>query len=130
MEPVIKTVIIAVIAGIAIIILKQSRQEYALLAEIAALVCIFALCAQTVLSLTQYIESILPVSSEQSGIISIIFKCAVIAVLSKAGADICRDAGSAALAFAVETAGNAVILLMCMPLLGMIVQIISALLKG
>ena len=130
MESVIKTVIIAVIAGIIIIILKQSRPEYAMLAEVAALICVFALCAQIVLSITDYLESVLPVSQQQRGTITIILKTVVIAVLSKTGADICRDSGSSALAFAVETAGNAMILLVCMPLIDMTVQIISGLLKG
>ena len=130
MEPVIKAVLTAIAAGILIIILNQSRPEYAFFVRIAALTAVFALCMQILSALIGYAENLIPGYDRQNDFVSILIKALIIALISKAGADICRDSGGNALAFAVETTGNAMILLVCMPLFGTITRIISDLLKG
>ena len=130
METVIKTVITAILAGILILILKQSRPEYALPVQIAAVIVIFAACAGSIMNLIESITDFLPQSEEQSGLIKVIFKAMVIAIISKIGAEICRDSGGNALGFAVETAGCVMIIIACLPLFRMLTEIISVLLKG
>lgn len=129
MQAVVKIVLIAVIAVTANLIIKQSRPEYAVFVQLAALIAVFASVINAISSITDYVGQIAPSYASQAGYITLLIKALAIAVVSKIGADICRDSGSGALAFAVETAANAAILLVCMPMLRLLAEIINNLLE-
>lgn len=61
---------------------------------------------------------------------SVIIKVTGVVYLIQFAADICRDCGETAMAGKVELAGRAIILVLCLPVIGSILELISSILPA
>lgn len=130
MPEIIKAVAIALICAVSIVIVKQYRPEYAFIAQCAGIVAVFVLCTETIKTILEYTQSLLPEGVIEGGYISIIIKALAVAIISNLAAELCRDSGNSALAFTVETAAEAAIILLCLPMLKNLSELAFGLLKG
>ncbi len=127
---IIKFTVIAVICAVTCLLFKQLRPELVPFAEIAAVIVLVAMFAQTLKdALTSILSLVENIGIVNDGYVLLLIKIIVVAVISKTGADICRDCGNSAIAVNVELAGKVIILMMCFPLLETIVELADGLLS-
>ena len=118
---------LCVVGAILALVLKKTSPEQALLLVLCAAVAGLALLADGLGELVGFLREL----GERSGISETLFvplyKTIGISLVVKVGGDLCRDAGGAALASVVETAGTVCALLAAMPLLRRVLELLMEL---
>jgi len=127
MEIVIKAVVVGITAALVTLLLKKTNPEMAMLIVTAASTAILFLAIELIGSLKSFIEMAAELSGLSPGVISPVLKCVGIAVISRIGTDLCRDAGASAAASSVELAAAGAALFAAMPLLQTLIQMIGEL---
>lgn len=111
------------------VVLKPYRPEYVtVIATVSVIVCvIFALniVCEPVKTIIEKAESF----GVQSEYLKTLLKVLLVAYISGAAANICRDNGQSALAFSAETVGKGIIFVLCIPLFSEIITSASEFLK-
>lgn len=130
MEDTLKIVIIACIGAVAALLVRQYKPEFAVFAQLGGLMAVLIGAVSIISAVIEYSQELIEIPYLQSGYIDVLFKAVGVAVTAKIGADICRDSGNSALAFAVELAGKAAIILLSMPMLKTLADAAAGLLKG
>lgn len=123
MEDIIKITVIALVAVVLYIIVKQVRAEYAVFVEICsvAVVAVFALNYAT--DMLYQASSFIELSGVGTDCIKILIKSLGIAVVTQISGDVCRDNGNSALASCLEMAGKVVIILLALPIIQSVSQL-------
>ena len=118
---------LCVVGAILALVLKKTSPEQALLLVLCAAVAGLALLADGRGELVGFLREL----GERSGISETLFvplyKTVGISLVVQVGGDLCRDAGGAALASVVETAGAVCALLAAMPLLRAVLELLMEL---
>ena len=118
---------LCVVGVILALVLKKTSPEQALLLVLCAAVAGLALLTDGLGELAEFLREL----GERSGVSETLFvplyKTVGIGLVAKVGGDLCRDAGGAALASVVETAGAVCALLAAMPLLRAVLELLMAL---
>ena len=107
----------AIVSVFIIVLLKQYKSEYALIASIVAsgIIIYFSLSKlQIVINLIQDLINETGINKE---FFNILIKITGIAYLIDFGSNICRDVGESAIASKVEFAGKVIIVTMSLPIL-------------
>lgn len=120
---------IILISLLMIIILKQTKREFALILSIACAVILFVTVADDFFSIAQRIFDLSTGIDNLDTYISLLMKILGISLIAQFIVDLCRDAGENALASQTETASKILILMMTLPLFETVVNIITGLLK-
>ena len=119
---------VAVLAAAVALLLRRSNPE--LQVPLAAAVCCFVLWGS--LRLLEPVREVLERAAALSGLGGVYFlpvaKCAVIGIVTKGAADLCRDGGQSAMAGAVELGGAAAALVVSLPLLAALLDFLEQLL--
>ena len=118
---------LCVVGVILALVLKKTSPEQALLLVLCAAVAGLALLTDGLGELEEFLREL----GERSGVSETLFvplyKTVGIGLVAKVGGDLCRDAGGAALASVVETAGAVCALLAAMPLLRAVLELLMEL---
>ena len=118
---------LCVVGVILALVLKKTSPEQALLLVLCAAVAGLALLTDGLGELVEFLREL----GERSGVSETLFvplyKTVGIGLVAKVGGDLCRDAGGAALASVVETAGAVRALLVAMPLLRAVLELLMEL---
>lgn len=118
---------LCVVGVILALVLKKTSPEQALLLVLCAAVAGLALLTDGLGELVEFLREL----GERSGVSETLFvplyKTVGIGLVAKVGGDLCRDAGGAALASVVETAGAVCALLAAMPLLRAVLELLMEL---
>lgn len=118
---------LCVVGVILALVLKKTSPEQALLLVLCAAVAGLALLTDGLGELVDFLREL----GERSGVSETLFvplyKTVGIGLVAKVGGDLCRDAGGAALASVVETAGAVCALLAAMPLLRAVLELLMEL---
>ena len=118
---------LCVVGAILALVLKKTSPEQALLLVLCAAVAGLALLTDGLGELVEFLREL----GERSGVSETLFvplyKTVGIGLVAKVGGDLCRDAGGAALASVVETAGAVCALLAAMPLLRAVLELLMEL---
>lgn len=125
---IIPIVALAITATVLLIILRQSRPEFALLLSIlvGALIFISALPKiGLVVSTMNSIASRVQIGSLQ---LSMLLKIVGVAYITEFGAQVCRDASESAIASKVELAGKVIIMVLAVPIVLVILDTVLELL--
>lgn len=124
------------IAGIAVtvaafaVLLRQARQEYALLLGLAAGVLLFGLVLSKATPVFSEISRLTAEAHISSRYVSVLVKALGICFVTQLAADTCRDAGETAVAGKVEMAGKFAVLLVALPLFAQVAELAIGLLAG
>lgn len=129
MEQVLQTAAFCVTGALLAVVVKRGSPELALLITLGA-----AAAGMLFLSgLLEEIAAFLKLLSDRGGVshrlLTPLYKTVGIALVVKIGGELCRDAGEAALASVVETAGAVCALLVALPLLGAVVDLLMELMR-
>ena len=76
-------------------------------------------------TVTAFVREVMQWGGVESALIAPHFKTVAIALISRTGADLCRDAGEGAMASLVETAGAFGAVVVSLPLFGAVWELLS-----
>lgn len=107
---------IAVTAAAFAVLLRQHRQEYALLLGLGTGVLIFLYVIVRLQPAFTELNTLLTGSGVGTGYAAVLLKSLGICLVTQLASDACRDAGESAIASKVELAGKAAVLLVALPL--------------
>lgn len=128
METVTQVAALAVISAICAAVVKKQLPDMALILTLGGVTLILLLA----LAAFRPIRELLDVLADRAGlspaVLAPVIKTVGVALLTRVSAELCRDAKENGLASAVEIAGGACALLVCLPLFEAVVQMILDLL--
>lgn len=125
----IKVTAITLISLLLIIILKDTRKEFAIILTVATVIVLFIFVSQYFKEIADKLFSLSSQSSTINSYISLMMKILGISLISQFVVDICRDSGENALASQTETAAKIIMLAVTFPLFETVINIVTGLLK-
>lgn len=123
---ILQVVIIAIIATLLIAVIKAQRPELAILLSVAAGVLILAFAAAYLDSIVSILREITNRVNLDLAFVNIILKIVAVAYLCEFGAQVCKDAGEAAIATKVELAGKILIVYLASPILLSLLNLLTS----
>ena len=118
----------ALCALAAILMLRGQKSEFAGYVSLGASVILLGAALTTFLPITEYIKSI-AVGTEFGGYLETVIKALGITLCVQFAAEICRDSGEGALASKLELIGKAEVLVLCLPVVGDLIELAAKLMK-
>lgn len=121
----IKAAALGVAGAVLSILLRRDAPELALALSVA----ISLLAASLAIELFSDLKEVLILARDQTGlspaIVSPVFKCVGVGVITRLAADMCKDAGQGAIASAVELCGAVCAMVTALPLVRALLQMIG-----
>lgn len=116
MDVLLKCVLAAIVAAILGLLIKKSNPETTLLLGLAASAAVLIAAFNAAEKLFELLRGLIEMTGISEGVVSVVLKTAAAAVITGFSADMCKDAGQAALASACETAGAMIVMYTALPL--------------
>ena len=126
----IQAVIIGITGVFLALFLKQTKPEYAVCVSVGTGILLLFLVAERLRLVIENIRLIQSAISIQSAYIQVLLKIIGITYISEFAADICRDAGCAAVAGQIGVFAKLSILAVSMPIVSALLQTIQSFLGG
>lgn len=126
---IIKIIGVALISVIIVIILKQSRPEFAIYASIIAGVIIVTMLITKMTVIISLIQSIATKSNINIQFVQILLKITGIAILTEFAISVCKDAGESAIASKVDIGGKVLIISMSIPIMNALLETVNKILQ-
>ena len=124
METVFRIVALCLTTALLALVVKRGSGELAMLLSLAAVVVVLLSLASAMEEVVEFLRTL----SQQSGLPETLFlplyKTVGIALVVKAGGELCRDAGESALAAVLEMGGSVCALLVALPLLQAVLELL------
>ena len=120
-----KVTALCLVGAVLAALLKKSSPELALLLALAACAAVLLALVRGVESVTAFVREVMQWGGVESALFEPLFKTVAIALVSRTGADLCRDAGEGAMASLVETAGAFGAVLVSLPLFSAVWELLS-----
>lgn len=117
MDVLIRGSIIGVLASVIGLMLKKNVPEFALLLTLSASVAILCFAFEALGEVKEFIAEVAEKGGISNALLAPVMKCAGITVCARLASDVCRDAGYAASASAVELVAAAAALYAALPLM-------------
>lgn len=115
--------------GIVLTLLLQKKQpEIAILLAISVCGCLLAFGLNGVQTVFSVLKQMATVSGLSSDLLEPLLKTVGIALVTRTGAELCRDANQGAMASVVETAGAFSAVVVSLPLLGAVWELLRGML--
>lgn len=121
---------IALTAAVLAVMLRQYRQEYALIIGISAGVLIFSMILSNVQPAFTEINKLMSDAKVNTQYGTILMKSLGVCFVAQLASDACRDAGESAIASKMELAGKFTVLLIALPLFGQVADLVLKLMDG
>ena len=122
-----KVVGFAIISVVLIVLLKEQKQEMALLLTIVAGICILFFVLSKITPIIDMLNTLVNNSGINKDFLIIILKITGIAYIVEFGKNICIDAGQSAIATKLEIAGKVIIVALSLPLIATLINILTGL---
>jgi len=117
----------AVMVVLLILIVKKERSEYAAVIEIAGVTALLLGLMSYVPTIVDAARELVSLAGVRDEYLKLLLKALGTAIVAEITAAVCRDNGSAALAANVEIAAKMMILVMCLPMIGVVVELAAKL---
>lgn len=127
MEILLKCAAAAVTGAVICLAVKKSAPEMALLLAICVVTAVMYLGMTAAEDITDFLKTLSDLGGVSSSSVSIVLKTVGIGIVARFAADVCRDAGQAAAASAVEFAGAVSAVFVALPLMKTVLSMISSL---
>lgn len=120
---------VTVVFLIICLLIKQIRPEFSPFLQIAAVICLTTIFADSVKKLLNELDAIIGADTfVEDGYIVLLVRMLGIAVITKIASDICKDNSNNTLSTCVELFGKVLIFSMCLPLIKVIAELARGLL--
>ena len=123
-----KMVVICLLGTVLSVLLKKNGPELAVLLSIAVVGTVTLFLGSTISQIVDFIRRVIDAADLLPELFSPLVKLAGIAFISRIGADLCRDAGTSALAAILEAAGALCAILVSLPLFDAVWDVLQTLL--
>lgn len=120
-----KVTALCLVGAVLAALLKKSSPELALLLALAACAAVLLALVRGVETVTAFVREVMQWGGVESALFAPLFKTVAIALISRTGADLCRDAGEGAMASLVEMAGAFGAVVVSLPLFGAVWELLS-----
>lgn len=120
-----KVTALCLVGAVLAALLKKNSPELALLLALAACAAVLLALVRGVETVTAFVREVMQWGGVESALFEPLFKTVAIALISRTGADLCRDAGEGAMASLVETAGAFGAVVVSLPLFGAVWELLS-----
>lgn len=124
METVFQIVALCIITALLTLVVKRGSGELAMLLSLAAVTAVLLSLAGALEELVAFLRTLGQRSGLPEELFLPLYKTVGIALVVKAGGNLCRDAGESALAAALEMAGSVCALLVALPLLQAVLDLL------
>lgn len=121
---IIQIVGIGIVATTLILLLKTNRPEMAVNLAIITGVIIFCIVIGKVHGVIQIIEKYMKRSNINMFYFNVLLKIIGISYIAEFGAEICKDAGQAAIASKIELSGKIIIITLSIPIITSLIELI------
>jgi stage III sporulation protein AD len=118
---------LAMVAAVLAVILKQDRPEFALQISILTGIIIFTVMLTKITAVINVIQGLANRADIDEIYFNTILKIIGISYITEFGAQVCRDAGSTAIASKVEFAGKIIILVLAVPIIVALMDLVLGL---
>lgn len=116
MELIVKVTAICLVAALLAVLLKKSNPELAMLLAVAACVAVLTVVMQGLEGIYAFFDELVTWGGLSSDIFSPLLKTVGIALTTRVGTELCKDADENAMASLVEITGAFGAILVCIPL--------------
>lgn len=123
-----QVVVVAFIATVLVVVVRQSRPDLGMQLSIAAGILIFLFVIPKFIGIVSFFGDMSRQARIDVSYLDTVLKVIGVAYLTEFGAQVCRDAGEGAIATKVELAGKITILLLAIPVIAGIMELILRLL--
>ena len=125
----VKVAIIAITSAMAVLIIKKTNPELAVVLSISAGIMIMILILDSLFEVVYTFYGIADLTGIDSEIFEIILKIIGIGYISEFSASVCTDSGNESIGDKVLLSGKIVIMLMALPIIKGIIGVIAEVLK-
>jgi stage III sporulation protein AD len=115
---------LGIISSIIIVVLKTQRPEIAIQVSIITGIVIFILIINKLAAVLALLSSFSAKANIDMTYMGLLLKIIGIAYISEFGAEICKDAGEAAIASKIELAGKVIVMVLAVPIVTSLLDII------
>lgn len=120
-----KVTALCLVGAVLAALLKKSSPELAMLLALAVCAAVLLALVRGLESVTAFVRGVMQWGGVEAELFVPLLKTVAIALISRTGADLCRDAGESALASLVETAGAFGAVLVSLPLFAAVWELLS-----
>ena len=124
MDVVIKLAAVALVAALCTLLIKSKNSEQAFLLGTASAVIICLAAMKFLGDIVDFAKELIALSNVSSAVFLPVIKCIGIAIVSKLVCELCKDAGQAGIASAVEYTGAVAAVYISLPLLETILDLL------
>ena len=128
MESIMQIAAIAVTAALCATVVKKQSPEIGAVLALMTGVLILLLSYPAIKSIKELMESLSDTAGLAPAILTPVIKTVGIGIITKVAAELCRDAKESGIASFLETAGAALALVVCIPLVEAVLSMIGELL--
>lgn len=107
---------LCVIGALLAVLLKRTNPDMALLLALAVCGAVLLLLAEPLVEIRDFLTQLADGGQLPAELFAPLVKTVGVALVSRTGSDLCRDAGEGAMASLVETAGAVIAILVSLPL--------------
>ena len=119
---------VGTVAAVCAVVVRKQVPELALLLAICAGVIILERCSGVLKATVEFMDKLSKMGGVETAAAASVIRVAGIVVVTRIGADFCRDAKESGLATVVETAGGLFALFAVIPLMTAVLELLSELL--
>lgn len=123
-----KIILIALLATVMILIIKQTRPELAVLVSIITVTILFLFSIDKIGQVIGLLNNLSENAGLPNELLNIVLKIVGIAYITEFGANICKDVGESAIASKVQFAGKCIIIVLGISIIGNFVDTILGIL--
>lgn len=124
---ILKAAALAVVTCVIVLLLKKEQPAYAFVASVCGAVCLLVIAADRLAPLVDWIHTLSDYSITDSA--SCLIQVLGIALIGQFASDLCREAGLAAAASAIDLCGRLLALLQAIPMLQSLLDSFSGFLQ-
>ena len=128
MDFVIRAVIIGVVGAVLSLLIKKNSPEISLVLALAVALLVVGLGVELIRAILDFATTLQDAAGLSPALITPVLKTVGIGILTRLAADICKDAGQAAIASTVELTGTVAALYIALPLMQTVFGMIGGLL--
>ena len=128
MDLIVRAVILGIVGAALCLVIKKNSPEIGLVLALAVALLVLGLGMELLSAILDFVEVLQDAAGLSPALLGPVFKTVGIGILTRLAADICKDAGQAAIASTVELAGTVAALYIALPLMQTVFQMIGGLL--